>query len=146
MVTGGSSSNSVPSSASVLVDARCETMEEAMRVEASLRALSPKVAGASIEVESLAASSPLPKESSRELFELAGRVAEEIGLERLDGVSVGGGSDGNTTAGAGVPTLDGLGAVGGGAHADDEHVIVSAMPERAALVAGLVSEIRTGSK
>lgn len=117
-----------------------------MRVEASLRALSPKVAGASIEVESLAASSPLPKESSRELFELAGRVAEEIGLERLDGVSVGGGSDGNTTAGAGVPTLDGLGAVGGGAHADDEHVIVSAMPERAALVAGLVSEIRTGSK
>jgi glutamate carboxypeptidase len=145
MLTGGSSSNSVPSSASVLVDARCETREEAARVKESLQKLSPCVEGTTIEVESLAASSPLPKESSRELFDLAGRVAEEIGLGTLEGVSVGGGSDGNVTAGAGVRTLDGLGAVGGGAHADDEHVIVSAMAQRSALVSGLVSRILRGT-
>ena len=56
----------------------------------------------------------------------------------LDGLAVGGGSDGNFTAAIGVPTLDGLGAVGGGAHADHEYVLVDTMPERAALIAGLV--------
>jgi glutamate carboxypeptidase len=57
---------------------------------------------------------------------------------------VGGGSDGNLTAALGIPTLDGLGAVGGGAHADDEHVVVARMPERAALVAALIAELTSG--
>ena len=60
------------------------------------------------------------------------------GLGGVQGVAVGGGSDGNFTAACGVPTLDGLGAVGGGAHADHEHVVVDAMAPRAALVAGLL--------
>ena len=61
----------------------------------------------------------------------------------LKGMAVGGGSDGNFTAAIGVPTLDGLGAVGGGAHADHEFVLVDTMPERAALIAGLVELICT---
>jgi glutamate carboxypeptidase len=62
-------------------------------------------------------------------------------MPALQGIAVGGGSDGNFTAGAGVPTLDGLGAVGGNAHALGEHVVLAAMPERAALVAEMVSDI-----
>jgi glutamate carboxypeptidase len=68
-------------------------------------------------------------------------LAEELGLPPLLDVAVGGGSDGNFTAGVGVPTLDGLGAVGDGAHAEGEYVVVSAMPERAALVAALVADL-----
>ena len=68
-------------------------------------------------------------------------VADDLGLPSLAGVAVGGGSDGNFTAGVGVPTLDGLGAVGDGAHAEGEHVIVACMAERAALVAELVRRL-----
>ena len=62
-------------------------------------------------------------------------------LPGIEGTSVGGGSDGNFTAAIGVPTLDGLGAVGGGAHADHEYLVVDAMAERARLVAGLVETL-----
>ena len=65
----------------------------------------------------------------------------QLGLAPLEGASVGGASDGNFTAGVGTPTLDGLGAVGGGAHADDEHVLVSELAGRAALVAALVEDL-----
>ncbi|MGB3737488.1 MAG: M20 family peptidase, partial [Ilumatobacter sp.] len=70
------------------------------------------------------------------LFPIAQQVAPGIA-----GFAVGGGSDGTFTAAIGVPTLDGLGAVGGGAHADTEHVVVATMPERAALIANLVAAI-----
>ena len=75
------------------------------------------------------------------MFEVARAVAGEIDGHDLAGIAVGGGSDGNFTAAIGVSTLDGLGAVGGGAHADTEHVIVATMPERARLIAGLVEQI-----
>ena len=84
-----------------------------------------------------------PMERSPEierLFELARDVAGELGRTLEEG-SAGGGSDGNFTAALGVPTLDGLGAVGDGAHASHEHVIVSELPWRAALVAGLLSRL-----
>jgi glutamate carboxypeptidase len=74
------------------------------------------------------------------LYELARSVAGELGFE-LNEVAVGGGSDGNFTAGIGVPTLDGLGAVGDGAHAAHEHVIAGELPRRAALLAGLIQAI-----
>ena len=83
----------------------------------------------------------MPASASAELFAAARRLGEALGLGPLEGVAVGGGSDGNFTAAIGTPTLDGLGAVGAGAHADDEHVIVSAMPERARLAAALVAEL-----
>jgi glutamate carboxypeptidase len=62
----------------------------------------------------------------------------ELGLGQIEGVAVGGGSDGNFTAAAGIPTLDGLGAVGGSAHGEAEHVLVEEMPKRAALLAALM--------
>ncbi len=60
---------------------------------------------------------------------------------RLDEASTGGGSDGNFTGALGVPTLDGLGAVGNGAHSVDEHVVIRSLPERAALLAGLLATL-----
>jgi glutamate carboxypeptidase len=78
----------------------------------------------------------MPESASAALFPLARAVDPAV-----RGVAVGGGSDGNFTAAAGVPTLDGLGAVGGGAHADHEYIEVSTMPERAALIAGIVAQL-----
>lgn len=87
---------------------------------------------------------PLPRSSTTALYSLAATVAASLGLGPLDGASVGGGSDGNFTAAAGCPTLDGLGAVGGNAHAEGEYVAIAAMPERAALLAELLDHLRTG--
>jgi glutamate carboxypeptidase len=75
------------------------------------------------------------------LFERAARIATTLGFDALLGAEVGGGSDGNFTAAVGTPTLDGLGAVGGGAHAEGEWVSVGDMAPRAALVALLVDEL-----
>jgi glutamate carboxypeptidase len=80
----------------------------------------------------------MPASASDSLFALAQRCAEELGLGQIEGVAVGGGSDGNFTAAAGIPTLDGLGAVGGSAHGEAEHVLVEEMPKRAALLAALM--------
>ncbi|MFD9634540.1 M20/M25/M40 family metallo-hydrolase, partial [Streptomyces violascens] len=80
---------------------------------------------------------PMPESASAELFAAAQRLVPGI-----EGRAVGGGSDGNFTAALGVPTLDGLGAVGGGAHADHEYLVVDAMAERAHLVAGLVKAMQ----
>jgi glutamate carboxypeptidase len=74
------------------------------------------------------------------LFTLAQRLAQELGWE-LEEASVGGGSDGNFTAALGIPTLDGLGAVGEGAHARHESVVIAEMPRRAALLARLIEAI-----
>jgi glutamate carboxypeptidase len=75
-----------------------------------------------------------------ELYKKARSVAGELGF-KLDEASVGGGSDGNFTAALGIPTLDGLGAVGEGAHATHEHIVISELPRRVALAAGLLREI-----
>jgi glutamate carboxypeptidase len=80
-------------------------------------------------------------EASSALFDRAAAVATRIGHPPLTRVAVGGGSDGNFTAGVGVPTLDGLGAVGGGAHADHEHVLVAELPGRTELLAELVADL-----
>ena len=74
------------------------------------------------------------------LYEQAQRIGRQLGLELTEG-STGGGSDGNFTAALGVPTLDGLGVRGGGAHADDEHIVIDSLPERAALLAALLLQL-----
>ena len=75
------------------------------------------------------------------LFEQARRIGRELGLDLTEG-STGGGSDGNFTAALGLPTLDGLGARGGGAHADDEHIVIDSLHERAALLAALLLDLQ----
>jgi glutamate carboxypeptidase len=74
------------------------------------------------------------------LFQTAQKVAHDLGFQ-LKETAVGGGSDGNFTAGIGVPTLDGLGAVGDGAHASHEYVVAAELPKRAALLAGLIDAV-----
>lgn len=103
------------------------------------------LADARIDVEGGPNRPPLHAAASAALFDRAVRLAGELGLPALSAVAVGGASDGNLTAGVGTPTLDGLGAVGGGAHADHEHVLVDDLPGRTALLAALVADVFTGT-
>ncbi|MFJ5806154.1 M20/M25/M40 family metallo-hydrolase [Streptomyces sp. NPDC093093] len=141
VAAAGTLDNVVPAEATVVVDVRVESTAERERVESAFAALAPHLDGAEISVEGAVGRPPMPVEASAELFALAQRL-----LPGIEGSSVGGGSDGNFTAALGVPTLDGLGAVGGGAHADHEYLVIDAMAERANLVAGLVRAIRNAQE
>lgn len=141
VVTGGTTSNTVPAEASVRVDVRVPTLAERDRVDAAIRALRPRVPGARLEVVAGPAHPPLEPSASDELYAQAELVAAELGMGPLGRAHVGGGSDGNLTAGAGTRTLDGLGAVGGNAHAPGEYVVVDQLPARAAIVAGLLARL-----
>jgi glutamate carboxypeptidase len=140
----GTADNVVPESATIAVDVRCVIPEEKDRLEREMSKLTATLPGARIEVGGGMNRPPLHESMTKELFAVAQRVAADYGIAGLQGVAVGGGSDGNITAAVGVRTLDGLGAVGGGAHAETEHVRLGLMPERAALVAGLVQAIVNG--
>ncbi|MFE5860273.1 M20 family metallopeptidase [Streptomyces virginiae] len=139
VASAGTSDNVVPAEARVLVDVRVESAREKERVESAMAALAPHLDEAEIVVRGAVGRPPMPESASAELFEIARRL-----LPGIEGKAVGGGSDGNFTGALGVPTLDGLGAVGGGAHADHEYLLVDAMAERAHLVTGLVNAIRDG--
>ncbi|MEV6983379.1 M20/M25/M40 family metallo-hydrolase [Sphaerisporangium sp. NPDC051017] len=140
----GTSVNTVPAEAFIAVDSRAADRAAQEAVDARMRALTPRVPGTRLELEGGPNRPPMDPASSAALFKLAEQVAGELGLGPLRGVAVGGGSDGNFSAGVGCPTLDGLGAVGDGAHAAHEHVIVEEMPRRSALLAGLVEAILAG--
>ena len=141
VVRSGGATNVVPAEAIVSVDVRTATADEEARVDRAIREIEVDVPGATLDVLGGPNRPPLPPASSAELFARAQRIASELGLPPLESAEVGGGSDGNFTAALGVPTLDGLGAVGGGAHAEDEHVLVDTMEGRVALVATLVNEL-----
>jgi glutamate carboxypeptidase len=137
----GTTENVVPALAHLLIDVRVEAAGEKERVERAMANLRPHDEQIRIEVLGGISRPPMPASASASLFPLAEAVGEQIGLG-VKGVAVGGGSDGNFTAALGVATLDGLGAVGGGAHADHEFVEVATMPERASLLGGLIEAIR----
>ncbi|WP_438289813.1 M20 family metallopeptidase [Streptomyces sp. HUAS TT7] len=137
VAAAGTLDNVVPAEATIGVDVRVETAEEKERIEAAFAALTPHLDEARITVEGGVGRPPMPESASAELFAVAQRLVPGI-----EGKAVGGGSDGNFTAALGVPTLDGLGAVGGGAHADHEYLVIDAMAERANLVAGLVKAMQ----
>lgn len=141
MAVSGTAENVVPARATITVDVRVTSDGERRRVEDSMAALVAELPGASLSVSGSVSRPPMHESAAADLYELARRTAPSVGVGDLAGVSVGGGSDGNFTAAAGVPTLDGLGAVGGGAHADHEWVDVASMGERAALVAALVAQL-----
>lgn len=142
---GGTTSNTVPAHASFMVDVRANTVVEQQRTHDSILALTPRIDGAAVSIEGGINRPPMESTSSTALFARASRIAERLGIRPLESVSVGGASDGNFTAGVGTPTLDGLGAVGGGAHADDEHVIVAELPDRTRLLTALVAELLTAA-
>lgn len=139
VIVGGTRTNVIADDARARIDVRVPTMADAARVDAALRALQPRTAGTSLEITGGINRPPLERTPAvGRLYDMARAVAAELGRELAEG-STGGGSDGNFTAALGVPTLDGLGAVGDGAHALHEHVIVDELPWRAALVAGLIA-------
>lgn len=141
VVSAGTTVNTVPADATVAVDVRAMTADEMHRVESELQSLTPVLPGAEVKVVSHTVRLPLEQSASAELFERAGVLARKLGFADLGGVAVGGGSDGNLTAAIGVPTLDGLGAVGGNAHAEGEWALLSAITQRAALVSALVRDL-----
>ncbi|CAM5436708.1 M20 family metallopeptidase [Streptomyces atroolivaceus] len=139
LLAAGSTPNTVPALARIAVDVRVPSLAAQDDVDALMRGLSPRTPGARLEVRGIGGRPPMEAGASAELFALASRIALELGRRPLRGVTVGGVSDANFTAAVGCPTLDGLGAVGGGAHADDEYVEVAEMVPRARLLAGLIS-------
>ena len=138
VASAGTVNNVVPAEATVSVDVRVASDGEKQRVETAFAALSPHLPGARISVRGSVRRPPLTETATTGLFAMAQRLRPGIA-----GASVGGGSDGNFTGALGVPTLDGLGAVGGGAHADHEYVETAAMTDRARLAAELMRELLT---
>jgi glutamate carboxypeptidase len=141
VVAGGTRANVVAGIAEARVDVRVATMAEAERVAAAMAGLRPRDPRTRLSVSGGVDRPPLERTPAVVgLFQAAQAVAAGFGRQLGEGAT-GGGSDGNLTAALGVPTLDGLGAVGGGAHAVDEYVSVGELPWRAALVAGLLQRI-----
>lgn len=141
IVAGGTRPNVVPDFATATIDVRVPTMADAARVDDALLKLRPEDPATSLQVRGAIDRPPLERTPQVvRLYELARQVAAELGHALGEG-GTGGGSDGNFTAAAGVPTLDGLGAVGDGAHALHEHVATAHLPWRAALLAGLVARL-----
>lgn len=132
----GTADNVVPAETRVKVDVRVTGPEEKDRIEALMASLSPVDPAATIEVVGRIGRPPMPESASAALFPLAQEASPGIA-----GVAVGGGSDGNFTAALGVPTLDGLGAVGGGAHADHEWVDAATLPGRVDLLRGILQRL-----
>ena len=141
LVSGGSRTNVVAAEARASVDVRVPTLADGERIAAEIGRLRPHIRGATLEVHGGFDRPPLERsEKGLRLYRLAREVARELGGELGEGAT-GGGSDGNFTAAVGVPTLDGLGPQGDGAHALHEHVITEDLPWRAALLAGLINRL-----
>ena len=141
VIASGTASNVVPDFASAKVDVRFAHAEDAKALEKRLLGLRPVIKGARLEVHGGIDRPPLERTPAVEaLFNRARGIAKRLGFE-LGEASTGGGSDGNLTAAMGVPTLDGMGAVGDGAHSSHEFVFVRALPQRAALIAGMLATL-----
>lgn len=141
IVHGGSRTNVVPAEAQAVVDVRAATLADAENVNRLFRKLSPHLPGARLEVRGGFNRPPMERTPGvARLFEIAQDVGVTLGQTVTEGAT-GGGSDGNFTAAVGVPTLDGLGAIGDGAHASHEHVLIPLLAPRAALIAGVLQRL-----
>src|ERR1700722_15136202 len=138
VISGGTASNVVPAEARALIDIRFEKLADAKKLDAAIHSLRPILKGAKVEVRGGINRPPLERTKKvAKLFDHAQEIMALMKL-KLDEAATGGGSDGNLTGALGIPTLDGLGAVGDGAHTPNEHLIIRALPERAALLAWLL--------
>jgi glutamate carboxypeptidase len=143
-VSGGLRSNVIPDEARATVDVRVPTAAAAAEIDAAFRALRAIDGRTTVEATGGIDRPPLERTSQvQRLYKQAGEVARELGQDLAEG-GTGGGSDGNFTAALGIPTLDGLGAIGDGAHALHEYVDIETLADRAALIAGLVTRIARG--
>jgi glutamate carboxypeptidase len=141
IVSGGSRSNVVPADASADVDVRIARMKDAAGIDKKMRSIRPFNRKCKIEITGGINRPPMERTAGvAALYAQAKAIARDLGW-KLGEAAVGGGSDGNFTAGLGIPTLDGLGAVGDGAHANHEHILISELPRRAALLASLIEAV-----
>jgi glutamate carboxypeptidase len=141
IVHGGTRINVIPAEAIAKVDARVVRASDAARIEKRLRGLRPFDRRTRVQVTGGFNRPPMERTAqTAALFERTRRLARPLGISLAE-TAVGGGSDGNFTAALGVPTLDGLGAVGGGAHAAHEHILIRELPRRAALLAHLIASL-----
>jgi glutamate carboxypeptidase len=141
LISGGSRTNVIADRASAGVDVRVQTMEDAARLDAAIRGLRPTRASIRLEVSGGIGRPPLERSPAViRLYEQARLVASALGRDLREGTA-GGGSDGNFTGALGVPTLDGLGPEGDGAHAVHEHVLCDNLSWRGAFLAGLIESL-----
>ena len=139
VMQSGTTTNTVPALAKLDIDVRSFTISELNRIDKSIRALSSDVA--KVEVTGGINRPPLETSSSMELYEKLEKVAKDLGLSPIGHASVGGASDGNLAAAAGAKVLDGLGAIGMGAHAPGESIKISTIEERIKLTAAFINEL-----
>ena len=139
VMQSGTTTNTVPALAKLDIDVRSFTISELNRIDKSIRALSSDIA--KVEVTGGVNRPPLETSSSMELYEKLERVAKDLGLSQIGHASVGGASDGNLAAAAGAKVLDGLGAIGMGAHAPSESIKISTIEERIKLTTAFINEL-----
>lgn len=141
VVRGGTRTNVVASQAEAEIDLRIARKNDGAMMEQKVRKLRPVNKYCKLRIEGGVNRPPMERTKQvAALFQLARKIALDLGFS-VDEIAVGGGSDGNFTAGLGIPTLDGLGAVGEGAHAPHESIVAAELPRRAALLAGLIEAI-----
>lgn len=140
VVQGGTVSNVVAPHASAKIDVRSWTQAEADRVTQAILGLTPVTPGATLQASGGWNRPPLERSATAALFARAQEIGRTLGLELAEG-GTGGGSDGNFTGALGIPTLDGLGVPGHGAHADHEHIEIDQITGRAALLTALLAEL-----
>ena len=136
VIEGGTATNVVPARAVAQVDVRSWTQAEADRIVQAMAALQPVLPGAQVVVRGGWNRPPLERSATGALYARVREIGRSLGMELAEG-GTGGGSDGNFAGALGVPTLDGLGVPGDGAHADHEHILVDEIPGRAALLAAM---------
>jgi glutamate carboxypeptidase len=141
VIEGGTRTNVIAAEASVAIDVRIQSAKQASGIDRKLRSL--KSFDKHCKLEMTGAINRLPMERTAgvaALYKIAREIAGEMRW-KLEEASVGGGSDGNFTAALGVPTLDGMGGVGEGAHAVHEFIVISELPRRALLLAGMIEKV-----
>ena len=140
-VQGGTRVNVIPAEASAVLDVRVARKQDAAGINRRLRSLKPFNRKCKLEISGGMNRPPMERTPGVvALYKKAAEIAKQLGW-KLEEASVGGGSDGNFTAGLGIPTLDGLGGVGEGAHATHESILISELPKRAALLAELIASV-----
>ena len=141
LLKSGNSANTVPDLAILEIDARSFAQSEIERVDTAIKSLKATVSGACLEITGGLNRPPLQPSSTKALYERVEQVAKSIGMAPLGCAEVGGASDGNFAAAAGAQVLDGLGAVGGGAHAPSEWLSLKSIEERSALLHAFIKDL-----
>ncbi len=141
VIRGGTRTNVVAAEASVEIDVRIKSAKQAAGIDRKLRSLKPFDKRCKLEITGGINRLPMERTAGvAALYEKAREIAGQVKW-KLDEAAVGGGSDGNFTAGMGIPTLDGMGGVGDGAHAEHEFIVISELPRRALLLAGMIEAV-----